>query len=238
MDKFIAVEKKQLHPHYLIPTTIKSRFTLRITQKKKNPYSSEDYITFFKIYKKLIKVMIFEELADHLHYHIYVLSNVSLDAVRKRFKKNLPSLHQNKNGNNDMFAFHDCGPDKNKDYAPNYVAKDGVLIYNKAFSTKQIATFVHAGSVYKTNQKYKESKNLHNYIATKYITDPNPQLDYIFTNIIKYYEDKKKVLPPSHIFNNLLHKVSYVSSQKYRINYVAYLKNHVSLENKFHCMYN
>ena len=223
MDKFITLEKKQLHPHYLKPDKIKSTFSLRLTQTKNNPYNIDDYIKFFKNYKKLSYVMIFEENAKFQHYHIFCLSSITIDAVRKHVKTAFPKIHlkkkqkkNNVNGNNEFFAYHDCSVDKNPMYAPNYVAKDGKLKYKKGFTDKQISTYVHNGCVYKMNQKYQESKNLHNYIAKNYVpTDPDGS--QIYLSIEKYYVDKKKVMPPKHILVNLFHRVAYVSSQSYRI---------------------
>ncbi len=222
MDKFISVEKKKLHPYYLKPDKIKATFSLRLTQIKSNPYNIDDYIKFFSNYKKLSYVMIFEEQAKNLHYHIYCLSYVTIDAVRKQLKASFPKIHLKKSkdkkhhGNNDYFAYHDCVIDKNPMYAPNYVAKDGNLKYKKGFTSKQIAMFVHNGCEYKINQKYQQSKNLHNFIAKNYVpTDPDGS--QIYLSIEKYYVDKKKVMPPKHILVNLFHRVAYVSSDSYRI---------------------
>ncbi len=221
---------------------MESIFSLRITphpaKQESSGYSIDYIVKLFLNKDKFSKLMFFKEGSGSLcrqsgtvnlntpHLHAVIHSHISESGIRKWIKKWLPKLKGNA-----YFQLHNCSKCTKKKHdspcnekAYYYVAKEGSLVGNKAFSEAELCEYVAKGKELAMTARLtaNDSRRLL-WIGERFQKDRNGLAKYIQ----EWYEKQNQCPPGRMHIDRIIRNIFYKYDADYRLRYDQALKEHV-----------
>ena len=192
-------------------------FTLRLnTHDKGLPLYSINTITdVIDNIKKINSYMIFSEMSKKQvkHLHIYLTTTLSMRRVQQILKSKLPNI---KGPNKSTHVCYENGilKDENLWKSKTYIAKDGLLVKQKGFTSDQIEEFYRIGS---TLQKLAKDKTaVFKQIISIYELNKGTPLSTIIRSVYNYYDTyRARKYPNYHILTTLIEQIKFNLNESY-----------------------
>lgn len=210
MDKFITQNEQGNESKLNV-------FTLRLnTHYKGLPlYPINTIVDTIDNVKKINSYMIFSEVSKKQikHLHIYLTTSLSMRRVQQILKSKLPNI---KGPQKSTHVCYENGvlKDDNLWKSKTYIAKDGLLVKQKGFSSTQIEEFYRIGSTLQKQAKDKTA--VFKQIISIYELHKGTPLSIIVRSVYNYYDTyRARKYPNYHIISNLIEQIKFNLNEKY-----------------------
>ncbi len=203
MEKFILQNEKEDCPQ------MDNVFTLRLNPFHKGTtlYSIKSISKVIDDITKIYTYMIFKEVSKKLikHLHIYITTSLSMRRIQQIIKEQLPKIKGSDKSTHVCYekgVLHDSNLWKSK----TYIAKDGHLIKQRGFTSKEIEEFYRIGST--IQKQSKDRTAVYKQIISIYELDKGTPFMEIVKSVYDYYDTYRGRKYPNYtIIGNLITQI-------------------------------